>query len=153
MKSVLNYVKVKHQNHMSGNYAELTIYYFRFVYIMLLYTAVSEVTGSLFSVLHQLNLTTVHVNCYISLPFELAKYLSSSPSRMLKLWKGAPCLLAFYLVPNPLWSVSTSTKCLLLSEATTTFILVNRMARWLDMGLLLWPQYGKSSLLVKFLSL
>jgi len=59
-------------------------------------------SGLPLNVLYRLNFKTGHVNCHISLPFEVPKFLSSSPNRMLQLWKGAPCFLAFYYYYTPL---------------------------------------------------
>jgi len=59
---------------------------------------------------------------------------------MLQLWKVAPCflVLCYYCTPlqPPLICVNQH-NYLLLSEALITFILVNGIARFLDMGLLL----------------
>jgi len=106
---------------------------------MLLYLDfVSKLSDLPLNILYRLNFKTGHINCHISLPFEIPKCLSSSLNHMLQLWKGAPCFLVlyYYCTPlQPLSSVLTNTDYLLLSEAVSNFILVNRMARCLDMGL------------------
>ena len=80
MKLVLNHINVKHQNHLNTKYAEIKFIIFGLCTLCYYIWIFSKLSGLLLNILYHLNFKTGHVNCHISLPFEVPKCLSS-PTR------------------------------------------------------------------------